>query len=72
MDYMYLRYIAIIGSIMLIFFVVFLLAWNVRTEKQKKMMQTQIDLLAQIAAKAGVSIDKIAEIVAKEKIETRD
>lgn len=72
MDYVYLRYLAIIASILLVIFVVYVLAWNVRTEKQKRMMQTQIDLLAQIAAKAGVSIDKIAEIVAKEKIETSE
>lgn len=36
-----------------------------------KQMQAQIDLLAQIAAAQGVSTEKIAEIVAKVKLETK-
>lgn len=33
-------------------------------------METQIKLLSQIAAKLGVDIDKVAEIVAESKFKT--
>lgn len=72
MDPDYLRWIAVTLSILLITFVVFVLIWNVSREKQSKMLQAQIDLLAQIASASGISRDKIADIVAKEKLETED
>jgi hypothetical protein len=72
MDPDYLRWIAVTLSILLITFVVFVLIWNVSREKQSKMLQAQIDLLAQIASANGISRDKIADIVAKEKLETED
>ncbi len=40
-------------------------------KRRQKQMQAQIDLLAQIAAAQGVSKDKIADIVALVKMETR-
>jgi len=43
--------------------------WESR--RNRKQMQAQIDLLAQIAAAQGVSTEKIAEIVAKVKLETK-
>jgi Flp pilus assembly protein TadB len=66
----YLRVIALCSFLLTTFFVIFLLVWNVRAERQKKMLQTQIDLLAQLAAKAGVSIDKLSNMVARERVET--
>lgn len=43
--------------------------WESR--RNRKQMQAQIDLLAQIAAAQGVSKEKIAEIVANVKLETK-
>ena len=40
-------------------------------KRRQKQMQAQIDLLAQIAAAQGVSKEKISEIVALVKMETR-
>lgn len=39
--------------------------------KRTRLMQAQIDLLAQIASAQGVSRDKIADIVATEKVGTK-
>jgi hypothetical protein len=62
--------------VMLLSFLVFLAIgkfiyqWYAEIQKRNRYMETQIKLLSQIAAKLGVDIDKVAEIVAESKFKT--